>query len=41
LAIGDVERAQEQKEEIENAQRHDTKLRDEVKKRRDAGGPLI
>ena len=34
-----MEEAQTQKEYLENLQRHDRKLRAEVKKRRDAGGP--
>ena len=41
LQAGDVEEAQLRKNEMEEAQRHDRKLREDAEKRRKDGGPKI
>ena len=41
LEAGDVEAAQLRKNELEEAQRHDRKLREAAEKRRKDGGPKI
>jgi len=38
MVLGDVEQAQENKDRLEEAQRHDRKLREEAEQRRAAGG---
>ena len=41
MQAGDVESAQLRKNEMEEAQRHDRKLRETAEKRRKEGGPKI